>query len=586
MSLIDQINQKLYTKTAKINSVACLSEKRNNTELYQNIILQTSFLPLSVSFAERIYCIKNNITNLQLCTITNKPLLWNACTKMYRTSRGGKGIKKNNTLDQQNKINNKVSKTKQVNYQKIKQNLNDIYINDKYTLIVRQILDTFVEQLLKHSKPHYVNKHILQTNINELCSLLFYTQHPLIDIQNICWAEILYLYNHNTTPTVCEYDNTKKTKFINYTKGYSQYINRENKSFNKVKEVIDEIQKQNYIILSHPTDQIQSSCFTIQCKICNTIYNRWFTCGRWQNIGCINCLQSGKSKQETEIANFIKEQGEDITMHALPFLPKSRKEIDIFVTNKQIGIEFHGVLWHSNGINYPNNVDTENKNMHLEKLNLCNGVNIKLIQVFSNEWETKQDIVKSVILSKLNLIKHKIYARKCTVGNLTYKEKSKFLRENHLQGNDASKTWIGLKHDNQIVAVMTFGRRKITKGTVHLELVRFANKINTTVVGGASKLFKYFTHTYNPQYIISYADLRYSNGNMYKQLGFKLKHISAPNYWYTQDCVNLYHRMNFQKHKIKDWLGSTETEKMFNAGYRRIWDCGNMVFEWNLINNT
>ena len=59
MSLIDQINQKLYTKTAKINSVACLSEKRNNTELYQNIILQTSFLPLSVSFAERIYCIKN-----------------------------------------------------------------------------------------------------------------------------------------------------------------------------------------------------------------------------------------------------------------------------------------------------------------------------------------------------------------------------------------------------------------------------------------------------------------------------------------------------------------------------------------------
>ena len=51
MSLIDQINQKLYTKTAKINSVACLSEKRNNTELYQNIILQTSFLPLSVSFA-------------------------------------------------------------------------------------------------------------------------------------------------------------------------------------------------------------------------------------------------------------------------------------------------------------------------------------------------------------------------------------------------------------------------------------------------------------------------------------------------------------------------------------------------------
>lgn len=583
MSIIDQINQKLYTQTAKINSVACLSEKRNNTELYQNIISQTSFLPLSSSFAERIYCIKHNITNLQLCAITNKPLLWNACTKTYRTSRGGKGIKKNHTINKQIEINTKVSKTKQANYQKIKQTLSDVYLSNKYTLISREILDTFAEQLLKHSKPHYVNKRTLQTNINELCSLLFYTKHPLIDIHNICWAEILYLYTHNTTPTVCEYDNTTKTKFINYTKGYSQYINRENKSFNKVKEVINEIQKQNYTILSHPTNQLRNSSFTIQCNTCNIICERWFTCGRWQNIGCMNCLQLGKSKQEIEIADFIRSQGEDVVMHTLPFLPNSRKELDIFVPNKQIGIEFHGTLWHSYGKNYPNNIDTENKNMHLEKLNLCNGVNIKLIQVFSNEWETKQDIVKSVILSKLNLIPHKIYARKCTVVNLTYNEKSKFLRENHLQGNDASKIWIGLKYDNQIVAVMTFGKRKITKGSVHLELVRFANKINTTVVGGASKLFKYFIHTYKPQYIVTYADLRYSNGNMYKQLGFTIKHISAPNYWYTQDCVNLQHRMNFQKHKIKDWVGGTEKEKMFNAGYRRIWDCGNMVFEWNSI---
>ena len=70
MSIIDQINQKLYTKTAKINSVACLSEKHNNTELYQNIIILTNFLPMTASFAERIYCIKNNITYIQLCSIT------------------------------------------------------------------------------------------------------------------------------------------------------------------------------------------------------------------------------------------------------------------------------------------------------------------------------------------------------------------------------------------------------------------------------------------------------------------------------------------------------------------------------------
>ena len=157
MSIIDQINQKLYTKTAKINSVACLSEKHNNTELYQNIIILTNFLPMTASFAERIYCIKNNITYIQLCSITKKPLLWNPVTKMYRRSRGGKGIKRQYTIEQRNVTNKKLSEIKHLNYQKIKHALVDTYVNGRYTLIQRQLLDKFVEQLLKHSKPNYVH---------------------------------------------------------------------------------------------------------------------------------------------------------------------------------------------------------------------------------------------------------------------------------------------------------------------------------------------------------------------------------------------------------------------------------------------
>jgi hypothetical protein len=45
-------------------------------------------------------------------------------------------------------------------------------------------------------------------------------------------------------------------------------------------------------------------------------------------------------------------------------------------------------------------------------------------------------------------------------------------------------------------------------------------------------------------------------------------------------------RIKYQKHKLKDVLSifdgeKTEYENMKNNGFRRIYDCGNMVFEKN-----
>ena len=50
------------------------------------------------------------------------------------------------------------------------------------------------------------------------------------------------------------------------------------------------------------------------------------------------------------------------------------------------------------------------------------------------------------------------------------------------------------------------------------------------------KLLKYFERNYKPKSIITYADRSYSQGNMYKQLGFNL-------YSYLYNYLNslLYH---------------------------------------------
>ena len=132
---------------------------------------------------------------------------------------------------------------------------------------------------------------------------------------------------------------------------------------------------------------------------------------------------------------------------------------------------------------------------------------------------------------------------------------------------------------------MTFSKPRFNKNYDY-ELIRFCNKLNTSVIGSASKLFNYFIKNYNPKSIISYANRRFSNGSIYETLGFKFLRKTEPNYFYFKRNVGiLMSRNQFQKHKLKDKLDIynpelSEQENMFNNDYRRIYDCGNLVYEY------
>jgi len=158
-----------------------------------------------------------------------------------------------------------------------------------------------------------------------------------------------------------------------------------------------------------------------------------------------------------------------------------------------------------------------------------------------------------------------------------------FLNNNHLQGFAGSSIKLGLFHENELVSLMTFGKTRFSK-KYEYEMIRFCNKKFISVVGSASKLYKYFINNYKPKNIVSYADRRYSNGNLYKQLGFEFSHFSNPNYWYCNNSsYNLYSRIKFQKHKLHNLLenfdvNKSEVKNMTDNHYRRIFDCGNMIF--------
>jgi hypothetical protein len=117
------------------------------------------------------------------------------------------------------------------------------------------------------------------------------------------------------------------------------------------------------------------------------------------------------------------------------------------------------------------------------------------------------------------------------------------------------------------------------------ELGRYATISNFTVVGGAGKLLKYFVKESAPKTVYSYADRRWSGGNLYKQLGFELISNTIPNYWYTKDFRSRLHRLKFRKSELKHFPNysedKTEKEIMEEMKYFRTWDSGCYKFELN-----
>jgi hypothetical protein len=291
-------------------------------------------------------------------------------------------------------------------------------------------------------------------------------------------------------------------------------------------------------------------------------------------VGCPKCSNNGISKEEIEINEFILSLGIDTKIKDRTIL--DGKELDILVPEKNVAIEYNGLYWHSEQY-----VD---KDYHLNKTESCKNKNIKLIHIFEDEWLDKKEIVKSRLRNILGLTKNKIYARNCIIKQVSTKESKVFLNDNHIQGDCKSSVVIGLFYNDELVSLMTFGKRPMI-GDNSQELIRFCNKINTTVIGGADRLLKFFIKTYRPKEIISYADRRWSQGDLYEKLKFDFVGNTVPNFFYIINKKRV-NRLKFQKHKlVKSGYDKNKTANqiMLENNIYKIYDCGSKRYVLNNI---
>ncbi len=246
-------------------------------------------------------------------------------------------------------------------------------------------------------------------------------------------------------------------------------------------------------------------------------------------------------------------------------------EIDVYIPSLKFGFEMDGLYHHSK---------EDVKGRHLMKTVSALEKGISLMHFTDEEYNTKTEIVQSMIKNKLKLSENKIYARKCIVKEVSSKESKVFFNKNHISGYSNAKISYGLYYANELVFCISFGKSRFNK-KYDWEIIRLASKIDTSITGGISKIINHFRKLHIGS-ILTYVDRRFGEGTGFEKLGFKFQYSTKSGYFWTDGNISV-SRYKCQRQQLMKWLTSynsnkTESQNMKAAGYKQFWDCGNNVF--------
>jgi hypothetical protein len=181
------------------------------------------------------------------------------------------------------------------------------------------------------------------------------------------------------------------------------------------------------------------------------------------------------------------------------------------------------------------------------------------IIIAEDRWNSQKSMTQARLLAHLEVFSQ-AFARNCEIRRIEKKEAREFLNANHSYGDAACRYRYGMFLKRQtghlaggfpvkpgmtevgrgmtevepgtLVAVATFSNaRKWVKGDKEIrsyEWTRYASLPGLRISGGMGKMLKVFINEVRPDDIMSYADLEWSEGNVYKTLGFRMEEEKEP----------------------------------------------------------
>lgn len=527
MELQEYIKTRLLRKDGKLNSAILRRDAFLQSEENKQIIEHTNFLT-DPSFPERIYCILHDINDQPICKVCNKNI------RVFLPNFG-KGYSQ--TCNDISCIGKNPNRMKEI--RKTKQEKYGGMVSEKQkTIFVQNI-----PEMLEKSRKTLLERHGV-TNPGMLSDHYEKVKATKLKVYgNENW------YKSETGKQTTQ--QNKLQKFINCT---------------QVQEPHDKLRE----LYPNATDY-----YTFNCNVCNNVDIIAYYTAKWRlthfNTTCSVCsnLKYG-SKFQTQVFDFVKDFVS--CKQNIRLLDINKQEVDIYCEDKSIAFECNGLYWHS-AEHFQSNGKEHNRDFIKYELFKQHGV--RIFSIMEDEWIHKQDIVKSRIKNIIGLTTNKIYARNCVVQPIDRKLAKDFIDANHIQGYHGCSISYGLFNNDNLVSVMTFTSSNITRKLKNTwEISRFCSLLNTNVAGAAGKLFSRFVKDEQPDLVVSYADTRWSDGNLYKQLGFTFEYQTPCNYWYVdKKNTKRIHRFNLRK-RSDEPKDMTEFELRMEQGYLKIYDYG------------
>lgn len=274
------------------------------------------------------------------------------------------------------------------------------------------------------------------------------------------------------------------------------------------------------------------------------------------------------SEGETDVMNWIKN---DLNIHCEK-TKIGRFEIDVFIPEVNIGIEYNGLYWHSEAHKTPS--------FHLRKTNYLKKCGVRVIHVFEHIWRDRNKQIKNYIISAIGKNQHKIGARKCELKEVDIKEARAFINENHIQTSPPNiKLAVGLFFEEKMVCMASFGSHHRSRNKIVMN--RLASLPGYSVSGGISKIMKYASE-YFKEDIITWSDNSISTGDGYIKSGWEKEKTLSPDYFYTNN-IKVFSKQSRKKSAVNTPEGMTEHQHALNDGLLRVYDCGKTRYIWKYV---
>lgn len=291
-----------------------------------------------------------------------------------------------------------------------------------------------------------------------------------------------------------------------------------------------------------------------------------------------------KVAEQTQVLQYVRKNYNGMILQDDMTVLK-RYELDIYLPQKKLAIEFDGLWWHS----YEFHKDS---NYHMNKTVACNKKGIQLLHIFEEEWRntTKRIIIQDIILKAISSSRIKvIHANHCIIRKIDIHVADNFLKNNDIHGGTSKGIAYGVYFKNKSYDIhyplTVFVIEKVNKRRSNI--IRYAELNGTRILGLIAKFTNYY-HLNNPSRKLYVSlDLRYFNGKDFLGAGYKFVSVTKPNYYFFN--INKYdtlvrypsgylNRKNLKKkypNLYRDELSIDEI--LEKTEYRRIYDCGNLI---------